>query len=68
MEFMESDVLPTIRGIIDEQFILQQDRAPTHTSAYSKSRFAALKVELLDWPSRSPDLNIIENCWSMMSQ
>lgn len=68
MEFIEFQVLPTLKELAGDDFILQQDRAPTHTSAYSKQRFRELAVELLDWPSRSPDLNIIENCWSLLSQ
>lgn len=67
MAFMEEQVLPAIRELVGDDFVLQQDRAPTHTSAYSMGRFADLGVELLDWPSRSPDLNLIENCWSMIS-
>ena len=67
MDFMTEQVLPAIRDLVGDDFILQQDRAPTHTSAYSLQRFAESGVELLDWPSRSPDLNLIENCWSMIA-
>lgn len=67
MEFMEEQVLPAIRALYGDDFVLQQDRNPTHTSVYSRAKFADLEVELLDWPSRSPDLNLIENCWSMIS-
>ena len=67
MDFMAEEVKPTIRGLVGDDFILQQDRAPTHTSAYSVAKFAELSVELLDWPSRSPDLNLIENCWAMIA-
>lgn len=67
MDLIESQVLPSIHDLFGTDFILQQDRAPTHTSAFSKQRFAELGVEPLDWPSRSPDLSIIENCWSLIS-
>lgn len=67
MEFIEGSVLPTIRATFGDDFIFQQDRAPTHNSAFSQGRFRELGVQLLDWPSRSPDLNIIENCWSMIA-
>ena len=28
--------------------------------------FEEHNIGLIDWPARSPDLNIIENCWSML--
>lgn len=68
MEFIEQRILPTIRSTFGDDFIFQQDNAATHCSEYSLARFLELGVELLSWPSRSPDLNIIENCWSMITQ
>lgn len=67
IDFFECDVLPTLRAAAGEDFILHQDRAPTHTSRYSQDAFARMRIPLLDWPSRSPDLNLIENCWSMIA-
>lgn len=68
MHFVEHSILPRVRPFLGDDFIWQQDLAPTHNSVYSRGKFAELAIELLPWPSRSPDLNIIENCWSMISQ
>lgn len=68
MQFMEEQVLPNIRAIVGDDFVLQQDNAPTHSSAFSTARFSELDVQLMPWPARSPDLNLIENCWSLISE
>ena len=50
---------------------LQQDNDPTHRVApaivneWSKQHSATVTV-LPNWPPNSPDLNLIENCWSFV--
>jgi transposase len=50
----------------NEHWWFQQDNAPQHTAGISKRWFHSHGVDLLDFPPYSPDLNPIENLWSIL--
>ncbi|GFT14912.1 transposable element Tcb1 transposase [Trichonephila clavipes] len=48
--------------------IFQQDNARPHVARIVQRFFVNHRIELLPWPSRSPDLLPIENMWFMVAQ
>ena len=43
--------------------------APAHNSILSKTWFSENGLEILEnWPPNSPDINIIENVWSLLKK
>ena len=48
--------------------IVQEDKATSHIAKIHQTYFNACEVQYLLWPGNSPDLNMIEPCWSYLKQ
>ena len=47
---------------------LMDDNATCHRSAVTNSYKSQASIRTLSWPARSPDLNPIENMWSLLKR
>jgi len=65
---LRDEIIPYLNDHLGESnLVLQRDNCRVHTSKETKKFLIDRKVEELEWPSYSPDLNIQENCWAMQS-
>ena len=56
---------------MDEKEVFMQDIVPSHAFKFTREWLAkkgAKEDHLMTWPPASPDLNPIENCWSLLNK
>ena len=67
INLLDAYLLPSVDKLFaDDDFVFQHDLAPAHRSYKTAKYLKEKRIDVLEWPCNSPDLNIIEFVWQKM--
>jgi len=66
IDLLSETIVPICKLNYGDTFWFQQDNSRIHTARIVKNWMASANFPVIEWPARSPDLNIMENIWKML--
>ncbi len=67
IKVIDERIIPELKEKFpDDDGVLQQDKAPCHTSKKSTKHLESKGITVLQWPGNSPDLAPIETMWAII--
>ena len=60
-------IVPIMKLNFGCNFYYQEDNSPVHKSRLVKEFMNMSQINVLSWPAKSPDINIFEDVWRILS-
>ena len=68
-DVLQQELTQSMRKLSNKSaYMFQQDLTPCHTSKLVQEKMAKLKLNVLEWPAKSPHLNAIEMLCSILDK